>query len=369
MADGSMAKYRRLGIGVFAGLLLLCWLLGTRVSHHEPTAPQPNSDLNLVGRLAREEVMEDSPSVNWDSVQHQSALLTPSFPTVFTPLSQKDVNGVEKFVFFVGYPRSGHSIIGSMMDAHPDIVIAHEFMLFKKWLDHPDLMNRSNLFNALYRDSYQDAKKGWRSSLKDEKGYSLDIASSWQGRFRQLRIIGDKSGGQTALMYSMSSKKTCQIYRELINTVKVPIHIIHVIRNPYDMIATGMLYKSSDVAGEKRNVTKDHPHHDSELLLRKVRLFHSFASAVQGMIKNCHLTNILDIHHADHIKDPKGTLQRICDFLDLGCPEDYLQECDDKTYKQLLKTRELVLWNQKAHLMVQAIIKKFPFFHRYSFDN
>ena len=36
-------------------------------------------------------------------------------------LSQQDVDGVEKFVFFVGYGRSGSSIIGSMMDAHPNM--------------------------------------------------------------------------------------------------------------------------------------------------------------------------------------------------------------------------------------------------------
>ena len=34
----------------------------------------------------------------------------------FQPLSQSVVEGVEKFVFFVGYLRSGHSIIGSVMD-------------------------------------------------------------------------------------------------------------------------------------------------------------------------------------------------------------------------------------------------------------
>ena len=50
----------------------------------------------------------------------------------FQPLSQSVVEGVEKFVLFVGYPRSGHSLIASVMDAHPDIVIAHEYLIFLK---------------------------------------------------------------------------------------------------------------------------------------------------------------------------------------------------------------------------------------------
>ena len=48
-------------------------------------------------------------------------------------LSPQVIAGVKKFVFFIGYGRSGHSIIGSIMDAHPHVVIAHEFFLFSKF--------------------------------------------------------------------------------------------------------------------------------------------------------------------------------------------------------------------------------------------
>jgi hypothetical protein len=33
---------------------------------------------------------------------------------------------VRSFCLFIGYPRSGHSLVGSLLDAHPDIAIAHE---------------------------------------------------------------------------------------------------------------------------------------------------------------------------------------------------------------------------------------------------
>ena len=42
----------------------------------------------------------------------------PDLPTNVT-------RGIKKFVFFAGYARSGHSIIGALMDAHPHVVIAH----------------------------------------------------------------------------------------------------------------------------------------------------------------------------------------------------------------------------------------------------
>src|SRR5690606_30490598 len=30
------------------------------------------------------------------------------------------------FVLFVGYPRSGHSLVGALLDAHPEIAVSHE---------------------------------------------------------------------------------------------------------------------------------------------------------------------------------------------------------------------------------------------------
>ena len=48
-------------------------------------------------------------------------------------LTQDVVNHIEKFILFIGYPRSGHSIVGSLMDAHPHMVIANEFLLLRNW--------------------------------------------------------------------------------------------------------------------------------------------------------------------------------------------------------------------------------------------
>ena len=42
-------------------------------------------------------------------------------------LERKDVfESVEKYCMFVGYPRSGHSLVGSLLDAHPNMIIANE---------------------------------------------------------------------------------------------------------------------------------------------------------------------------------------------------------------------------------------------------
>ncbi|MDQ4062826.1 MAG: sulfotransferase, partial [Actinomycetota bacterium] len=38
---------------------------------------------------------------------------------------------VGTYCMFIGYPRSGHSLVGSLLDAHPQTIIAHELDALK----------------------------------------------------------------------------------------------------------------------------------------------------------------------------------------------------------------------------------------------
>ena len=53
-------------------------------------------------------------------------------------------DGVQSFVLFVGYPRSSHSLVGAILDSHPEIIIPHEF----------DLLNK---FNRFFNDPNEDS--------------------------------------------------------------------------------------------------------------------------------------------------------------------------------------------------------------------
>jgi len=38
---------------------------------------------------------------------------------------------LEGYCMFIGYSRSGHTLVGSLLDAHPEMVIAHELDALK----------------------------------------------------------------------------------------------------------------------------------------------------------------------------------------------------------------------------------------------
>ena len=102
-------------------------------------------------------------------------------------LDPKVWDKVQIFLLFIGYERSGHSLVSALLDAHPNMVIADEWQVLLSWQRfHPNNRTRNNLFQALYSNTVQVAKSAERSSEKCQStlgGYKYHVANQWQGRF------------------------------------------------------------------------------------------------------------------------------------------------------------------------------------------
>src|SRR4051794_27905037 len=135
-------------------------------------------------------------------------------------------DGVETYCMFIGYPRSGHSLIGSLLDAHPSAIIAHELDALKFVAAG---FNKDQLYQLLLDNSRRFARKG-----RAWTGYTYGVPGQWQGRFDKLHVIGDKKGGRSTLQLAENP----ELLHRLRKTVATDIRFIHTIRNPYDNIAT-----------------------------------------------------------------------------------------------------------------------------------
>ena len=96
---------------------------------------------------------------------------------------------VRRFLLFVGHPRSGHSLVGSLLDAHPDVVVSHELDALKYVAAG---YRRAQLFTLVLEHSKTNAAAGRKSW-----GYSYAVPGQWQGRYEQLAVVGDKRGRAT----------------------------------------------------------------------------------------------------------------------------------------------------------------------------
>ena len=134
--------------------------------------------------------------------------------------------GVETYCMFIGYPRSGHSLVGSLLDAHRHAVIAHELDALS-YLGRR--FGRPQVWALILDRNAAFGERGRRWT-----NYDYTIPGQHQGQWDKLRVIGDKKGGT-------STRRLCvepQLLDVVLDRMQVPTRFIHVVRNPYDNIAT-----------------------------------------------------------------------------------------------------------------------------------
>ena len=126
------------------------------------------------------------------------------------PLSSPDLenllklyDGVETFVLFIGYPRSRSSLVGALLDAHPEIIIPHEYNVIGNWerikseTYNQERLQKYILFHELYQLSTRQAMFGFRAkSGFHTRGveYSYHVPGLWQGRYQNKIKVYCKSG-------------------------------------------------------------------------------------------------------------------------------------------------------------------------------
>ena len=295
----------------------------------------------------------------------------------YTPLSSSEVEQVKTFIFFLGHARSGHSIVGSILDAHPHIILAHEAKLFQTLNEDlsskaPQYNSKSVIFNILWNNSFYSSMAGLRTeegkALK--KGYSLSIDSLYQGTYvPPIQVIGDKNGGKTTALFFTKPLNWEQVFLKLKSVLSIPIKVIHVVRNPYDNIATSVIYRSKGLKIRTVKQSNQSVEVDVSVLEHHINKYFDFFQAIQN-VRNKYNLNLLEVHGKDLIENPKSTILSMCDFLGVLCSDSYLETCSSKLFKTESKTRYKIVWTKQLISAVQDYIMKFNSLRRYySFDS
>jgi hypothetical protein len=203
---------------------------------------------------------------------------------------------VRTYCMFVGYPRTGHSLIGSLLDAHPRIVIAHELNALRlfKWG-----FSQRQVFYLLLKNSRKMAVAG-----RSYHGYSYAVPNQWQGRFEQLQVLGDKKGATSAWRFYHEPG----VLEWIRNRIGIELKFIHVIRNPYDVLAT-MTHRS------RRKPLDTH-----------IDVFFQLCSSIDRLKKRSQDLQIYDVRLESFIEDPKSQLEGLCSFIGVKAEARYLED-------------------------------------------
>ena len=109
--------------------------------------------------------------------------LTSLCHTIYAP---KFFTDVKNYVMFIGYPRSGHTLVGFLLDAHPNALVASQTSALR-YFRHG--FSTQQTFYVLVQNSRQVARTG-----REQRRYSYDVPNQWQGRFGKLKVIGESTG-------------------------------------------------------------------------------------------------------------------------------------------------------------------------------
>lgn len=245
---------------------------------------------------------------------------------------------IEKYVMFVGYPRSGHTLLGALLDAHTNAVIAHELGA----LDHiQEGAGREDLYRLLVDNSKSFAQEG-----NEWEGYSYQVPGQWQGRFESLKVIGDKKGGRSTLKLGTNP----ELLDQLEQTVTDELRLIHVIRNPYDNISTMFL---------KRTVNRS--------LRRTMKNYFSLCETNAEIKRRVGEDAVFEVRHENFVEDPKGHLQRLCEFLGLQPTTEYLDACVGQVFDSPSRSRYKIVWGHPNIDLVKDYMSQYDFLRGYTY--
>jgi len=250
-----------------------------------------------------------------------------------------DFKEIETFCVFLGYPRSGHTLIGSLLDAHPEMVFSNELNVFRH-LKYK--FTREQIFYLISENSRVFSKKG-----RLHTGYSYKVENQWQGHCKRMKVVGDKrgSGSVKKLFYRPA------LFEKMYKEIGLKIKFIHIMRNPFDNIST-MCIKS-----RRKNINES------------MDLYFFLADEITKLKKHISSEDIIELSHESFISKPKESLTLLTNFLGVESDPSYLEDCTKILFKKPNKTRYNFQWSEKLITRVNDRIRKYPFLAHYSFDS
>lgn len=243
---------------------------------------------------------------------------------------------VERYCQFIGFPRSGHTLIGALLNAHPDAVIGFEANALRQVRKSSD---RTALFDRIMRADRRFQSLGWRWS-----GYDYEVKGQWQGRYRRLSVIGDKRGGGS----SREIANEPELLEKLKTTVEVPTRWVVVVRNPFDNVA--------------RISTR------SKLTVPEaIRRYRQVLDGTEIALEQLDPDTVHVVRIEDFVSESRACLSRAARFLGLDGHADWADACVGLVFDSPRRARDDVDWTRADRAVIESEIARSSLLSSYRF--
>lgn len=253
-----------------------------------------------------------------------------------------DFASLSTFCLVVGHTKSGSSILGGILDAHQDVIMADELDVMK-YVDAG--FDSGELLHLIAQAAEREAAMG-RVTARRLTPYSFEIEGQWQGRYRTPRVIGDTKGG-IAVQRLGRDPRSLDRLRETI--APIPVKLIQVVRNPLDPIAA--------------------------MCLRSGR---SLSDASDRYFANCEILSdlhreqqddvVMVVHYEDMVTVPRTTITAVARFLGFETGGAYLDACTSIIRPDSSRERTRVVWDPTLLQSIATRARAHTFLARYVAD-
>ena len=215
----------------------------------------------------------------------------------------------DKILVFAGAPRSGTTLLGQLLNVHPECLVANEWNLLVKMMKEPARIDKH------LRDVAKLAYRQFQTGLENDPkfGPSLErYQPQWKPTSRvtsqpiysksEIRLIGDKKAGSTAVA-ALDDREAVMSFLE----AHPQIHLLHVVRDPVN-------------AG--RSYVQSHPHEvqSVEAAMERIGMLTS-AAHILGQTTT---TPYHHLYYEDLVSHPEREIQSVLDWLGIACSGDWL---------------------------------------------
>ena len=250
-------------------------------------------------------------------------------------------DGVRTYCVFVGHNKSGTSMLGGLLDAHPNVVLSDECDALR-YVDAG--FHRDQIFYLLLRGARAEARKG-RVTARRLQPYSYAVPGQWQGSVQRPLVVGDGTTGTTTRRLGANPDL---LDRLLALIDGVDVRLIQVIRNPFDPIAAMM-----------------------------VRGHRTFRNAIDHYFTACRTLieirervdaeKLLPVRYEAFASDPVHGLSTVCSFLGVEADPGYLEACAGIIRRRPDRTRGMVEWTDRWIDEVERRMSEFAFLRGYAY--
>jgi hypothetical protein len=255
-----------------------------------------------------------------------------------------EIDKIKYFISFIGWGRSGNSLVAALLNFHPNIYIKNEFVTINKFYKTQD-----QIFKNILEKIEKKRKRGGQSwgGFKHR-----DFKDMYNG---DPIVVGGKKGGKTSNDLHNTPKTfesgtivegRGELFKKIYDEViKVPVKWINVQRNPYDNISTFV----------KNGWKPD----------EAIEVYFWQAQSVEKVLKE---RDCISVKLEDVIGNTEYEIQRLCNHLEITTYKNYLSHCRSVAWNKPRKTRHNAsFWNKKRIKEVKDKMKKYDFISGYSY--